>query len=118
MDAMPIDFSQEIYGWRYQFEENIQRIEDCIPRFSRIAQGGTALGTGINTPGNFAEDIAQVLTYITTVDFKPSRNYFASMSAQENSLELSSCLKNMASSLMKVSNDLRIMNSGPLSGLN
>ncbi|MFT4694358.1 MAG: fumarate hydratase class II [Francisella sp.] len=118
MDAMPIDFSQEISGWRYQFEENIQRIEDCIPRFSRIAQGGTAVGTGINTPDNFAEDIAQVLTDITTVDFKPSRNYFASMSGQENSLELSSCLKNMASSLMKVSNDLRIMNSGPLSGLN
>ena len=118
MDAMPIDFSQEISGWRYQFEENMQRLEDCIPRFCRIAQGGTAIGTGINTPDNFAKDIAQVLTDITTVNFKPSRNYFASISGQANSLELSSCLKNMASSLMKVSNDLRIMNSGPLSGLN
>jgi fumarate hydratase class II len=118
MDAMPIDFSQEISGWRYQFEENLQRLEDCIPRFCRIAQGGTAIGTGINTPNNFAEDIAQALTDITTVDFKPSKNYFASISGQENSLELSSCLKSMASSLMKVSNDLRIMNSGPLSGLN
>ncbi|WP_245806457.1 class II fumarate hydratase [Francisella halioticida] len=118
MDAMPIDFSQEISGWRYQFEENIQRLEDCIPRFCRIAQGGTAIGTCINAPDNFAEDIAQVLTDITTVDVKPSRNYFTSISGQENSLELSSCLKSMATSLMKVSNDLRIMNSGPLSGFN
>ncbi|QIV95934.1 fumarase class II [Allofrancisella inopinata] len=118
MDAMPIDFSQEISGWRFQFEENLQRIQNCIPRFCKLAQGGTAVGTGINTPKHFAKEIAKTISEITGVSFEPSQNHFALISGQENSLELSSCLKNTASTLMKVSNDLRIMNSGPLSGFN
>jgi fumarate hydratase class II len=117
MDAMPVTFGQEISGWSAQVGSAIERIEDTLKRLRRLPQGGTAVGTGINADPKFARTICAELSKATGVKFGPLDNFFEGMSAQDAAVELSGQLKALACALMKVSNDLRWMNSGPLAGL-
>ena len=117
MDAMPVRMSQELGGWALQIRNGIDRISSTLPRVYKLAQGGTAVGTGINAHPQFADKFAQVLNDETGLPFKPNESFFESLSSQDAIVELSGQLKVIAVSLMKIANDLRWMNSGPLAGL-
>ena len=117
MDAMPITLGQELDGWARQVRNSVARIESALTRIHRLAQGGTAVGTGINAHPEFAARIAAVLSRKTGLPLAPSDNFFESLSTQDTAVELSGQLKTVAVSLMKIANDLRWMNSGPLAGL-
>jgi len=117
MDAMPVTLGQELSGWATQVRYGIARVESTAPRLNALAQGGTAVGTGINAHPEFGKRIAAELAKRTGVAFKTSKNYFESLSSQDAAVELSGQLKTVAVSLMKIANDLRWMNSGPLAGL-
>ncbi len=117
MDAMPIRMSQELGAWTLQIRNGIQRIESTLPRILCLAQGGTAVGTGINAHPEFAGRFAKQLENQTGLPFKPNDSFFESLSAQDAAVELSGQLKVIAVSLMKIANDLRWMNSGPFAGL-
>lgn len=117
MDAMPITLGQEISGWASQIESNYVRLQMALPQLLRLAQGGTAVGTGINAHADFATRFAVNLSEATHLEFIPADNFFAHMSAQDTSVAISGQLKTLAVSLMKIANDLRWMNSGPLAGL-
>lgn len=117
MDAMPVRFSQELGGWAAQIRSGIARVQSAEPRINELAQGGTAVGTGINADPEFGARFANRLAEKTGVPFCASDNYFESLSSQDAAVELSGQLKTIAVSVMKISNDLRWMNSGPLAGL-
>ena len=117
MDAMPVTLAQELSGWRTQVENGCARLRAVEPRLLCLAQGGTAVGTGINADPRFGAACCQALARLTGIEFRPNRNYFESLSAQDAAVELSGQLKVVAVSLMKIANDLRWMNSGPLAGL-
>ena len=117
MDAMPVSLAQELSGWRTQVENGAARLLSTEPRLLCLAQGGTAVGTGINAHPDFRAAFCGQLSRLAGIEFKPSRNFFESMSAQDAAVELSGQLKVIAVSLMKIANDLRWMNSGPLAGL-
>lgn len=117
MDAMPITMAQELRGWRAQIDQDATRLRAVIPRLLQLAQGGTAVGTGINARPEFGAAVARHLAERTKLAFVPSDNYFAALSCQDTAVELSGQLKVLAVSLMKIANDLRWMNSGPLAGL-
>jgi len=117
MDAMPITLAQELGGWRAQIDKGCARLVAVMPRLLALAQGGTAVGTGINARENFGAVFARHLAAETQLEFVPSQNYFEALSSQDTAVELSGQLKVVAVSLMKISNDLRWMNSGPLAGL-
>lgn len=117
MDAMPITLGQEIGGWANQVENNYVRLQMALPQLLRLAQGGTAVGTGINAHPEFANKFAVNLSEATHLEFIPADNFFAHMSAQDTAVAISGHLKTLAVSLMKIANDLRWMNSGPLAGL-
>ncbi|HWG77552.1 MAG TPA: class II fumarate hydratase [Steroidobacteraceae bacterium] len=117
MDAMPLTCAQELSGWRTQIENGVARLRACEPRLLCLAQGGTAVGTGINAHARFGAQVCEELRRLTGIAFQPNRNYFESLSAQDAAVELSGQLKVIAVSLMKIANDLRWMNSGPLAGL-
>src|SRR5712671_2801531 len=117
MDAMPVTLAQELSGWRTQIESGVARLKSVEPRLLALAQGGTAVGTGINAHPEFGRRFCQQLAVLTGVEFAPARNYFEALSAQDTAVELSGQLKVIAVSLMKIANDLRWMNSGPLAGL-
>lgn len=117
MDAMPIRFDQELGAWALQIRNGIDRVRSTLPRVYKLAQGGTAVGTGINAHPEFAERFAKLLAEETKLPFQPNTSFFESLSCQDAIVELSSQLKVIAVSLMKIANDLRWMNSGPLAGL-
>jgi len=117
MDAMPITMAQELTGWRAQIDKGAMRLESVLPRLLQLAQGGTAVGTGINARPEFGAAVARHLAERTKLAFVPSDNYFEALSCQDTAVELSGQLKVLGVSLMKISNDLRWMNSGPLAGL-
>ena len=117
MDAMPVSLSQELSGWRTQIENDVARLKSVEPRLLALAQGGTAVGTGINAHPEFGARFCKELAGLTGVPFVPARNYFEALSTQDTAVELSGQLKVLAVSLMKIANDLRWMNSGPLAGL-
>jgi len=117
MDAMPVRMDQELGGWAQQIANAEGRIGDCLPRLTRLAQGGTAVGTGINAHPKFGKKVAVLLSEQTGVRFNVSRNHFESLSCQDTAVELSGQLRTLAVALMKIANDLRWMNSGPLAGL-
>ena len=117
MDAMPVTFGQELSGWRAQVELGIERLRASEPRLLHLAQGGTAVGTGINAHPDFGAAFCRELARLTGIPFVPSGNYFESLSSQDTAVELSGQLKVVAVSLTKIANDLRWMNSGPLAGL-
>lgn len=117
MDAMPVRLDQELGGWSAQILSNIFRLKGALPRLTGLAQGGTAVGTGINAHPEFGAKFAASLAKKTGVAFHPLNNYFEAMSSQDTAVEVSGLLKTTAVSLMKIANDLRWMNSGPLAGL-
>jgi len=117
MDAMPVSLSQELSGWRTQIENDVARLKSVEPRLLALAQGGTAVGTGINAHPEFGARFCKELAALTGIAFVPARNYFEALSTQDTAVELSGQLKVLAVSLMKIANDLRWMNSGPLAGL-
>jgi fumarate hydratase class II len=117
MDAMPITLMQEMSGWATQIEYAIKRIENTLPRLCELAIGGTAVGTGVNTPQDFGVRVAALMSTSTTMEFREAQNHFEAQASQDAVVELSGQLKTYATALMKISNDLRWMNSGPLAGL-
>ena len=117
MDAMPVTFGQELSGWRTQVEHGMARLRAVEPRLLALAQGGTAVGTGINTHADFGRRFCEELAALTGVAFVPAENYFEALAAQDTAVELSGQLKVVAVSLIKIANDLRWMNSGPLAGI-
>jgi fumarate hydratase class II len=117
MDAMPVTFGQELGGWSAQIRSNIERLQDVLKRMRKLPLGGTAVGTGINADAELGPRVASELARMTGVKFESADNYFEGISSQDAAVELSGQLKTLACSLMKISNDLRWMNSGPLAGL-
>jgi fumarate hydratase class II len=117
MDAMPVRMDQELGAWATQVRSGMARVHGTLPRLCRLAQGGTAVGTGINAHPEFGARFAAQLAARTGIDFRSSEDYFESLSCQDTAVELSGQLKTVAVSLMKIANDLRWMNSGPLAGL-
>ena len=117
MDAMPLTLGQELGAWRAQVEDGVARLQACRPRLHALALGGTAIGSGINAPEGFAAKAAGLLSLQTGLDLQPNRNLFAAIAAQDTAVELSGQLRTLAVTLMKIANDLRWMNSGPLAGL-
>ena len=117
MDAMPLRMGQELGGWSSQIGQAIERIDSAMVRLSRLAQGGTAVGTGINAHPEFAERMARELSEQTGLSLIPNDSFFASLGSQDAAVELSGQLKGLACVIMKIANDLRWMNSGPLAGL-
>ena len=117
MDAMPITLGQEIDGWRAQIENAVARLHDAMTRLTRLAQGGTAVGTGINAHPKFGGKVAVLLSEKTGVGFTLADSAFEALSSQDAAVETSGQLRVLAVSLIKISNDLRWMNSGPLAGI-
>jgi fumarate hydratase class II len=117
MDAMPITLGQELSGWRTQMQNGRARLNSTLPRLLALAQGGTAVGTGINAHVDFGARFCAELARLTGLAFVPSGNYFESLASQDAAVELSGQLKTIAVGLIKIANDLRWMNSGPLAGL-
>jgi len=117
MDALPVTLGQEIGAWAFQVRQSIERIESCLPRLARLAIGGTAVGTGVNAPPHFGRRVVERLENHTGIPFRESKNHFAAQGTLDTAVELSGHLKTSATSLIKIANDLRWMNSGPLAGL-
>ena len=116
MDAMPIDFSQELSGWSAQLKTAEKGIILAAKEIAQLPQGGTAIG-GINAHKDFGKIFASEVQKLSKLNVKTSSNYFKSLSAQDSAAQLSSSVKNLSLVLTKISNDLRWMNSGPLTGL-
>ena len=117
MDAMPVTLGQELSGWRTQVERGAARLQAVQPRLHALAQGGTAVGTGINAHPQFSPSFCTELGALTGIAFVPNANFFEALGTQDTAVELSGALKTVAVSFMKIANDLRWMNSGPLAGL-
>jgi fumarate hydratase class II len=117
MDAMPVSLGQELSGWSAQLQAALSHIENTLPEIYRLAIGGTAVGTGINADESFGKLVAEQLSNSTGLSFKVAENRFFSLSSQDAAVALSGQLKTLATAMMKISNDLRWMNSGPLAGI-
>jgi fumarate hydratase class II len=117
MDATPVTVGQEISGWARQVELGIARLESCLPRLAELALGGTAVGTGLNTHPEFASRVITALSDIYHIPFREAENHFEAQAAQDASVELSGQLKAVAVSLIKIANDVRILNMGPRCGI-
>lgn len=117
MDAMPITFGQELRAWAAQTCKAIERVKDSLRRVQSLPIGGTAVGTGINAPPEFGPKVCEHLSASTGLEFRSSDNYFMGLASQDVMVEVSGQLKAAATALMKIANDLRWMNSGPLAGL-
>lgn len=117
MDAMPVRMSQPVNAWADTMEQHAANLEHLQSQLQSLAQGGTAVGTGINAHPNFAERFCHKLSLHTGHIFTPAQNFFTHISTQDTAVALSGQLKGVAVSLIKIANDLRWMNSGPLAGL-
>jgi len=117
MDALPITLGQEMRAWKSQVDDAAARIEGVRPRLHRLALGATAVGTGANAHPEFAERAIARLAAQTGLGFVAAPDRFASLASQDTAVELSGALRGLAVVLLKISNDLRWMNSGPLAGL-
>jgi fumarate hydratase class II len=117
MDATPLSLGQEVSGWRAQIELARERLQDSEKRLLALAQGGTAIGTGINAHAKFAATFIEELRALSPVPFATANNFFAAQGTQDAAVEFSGQLRTLAVTLMKICNDLRWMGSGPLAGL-
>jgi fumarate hydratase class II len=117
MDAVPIRLGQEMGGWAHQVRDGIVRIESCLPRLGKLTIGGTAVGTGLNAHPQFGARVAHELSVRTGLPFTKCENHFAAQAALDTVVELSGHLKATATALMKITNDIRWMSSGPIAGL-
>jgi len=116
-DATPLTLGQEFSGYAAQIADCIERVEGVMPRLLRLAQGGTAVGTGLNTPKGFAEDFAKEVANLTRLPFTSAPNKFAELAAHDTLVELSGVLNVIAVALTKIANDIRLLGSGPRCGL-
>ncbi|HZB69118.1 MAG TPA: class II fumarate hydratase [Sphingomicrobium sp.] len=116
-DATPLTLGQEFSSYAAQLSDNAERLEQLMPRLYRLAQGGTAVGTGLNAPKEFAEAFAEEIANLTRLPFTSAPNKFAEMAAHDTLVELSGALNTLAVSLSKIANDIRLMGSGPRCGL-
>lgn len=117
MDATPIRLGQEASGWARQVELAIARLESVKPRLMELAIGGTAVGTGINSPEGFGSEIAKLLAQRFDLPFQEAENHFEAQGAQDAIVELSNQLSTAATSLLKLANDIRWLSSGPRCGI-
>ncbi|MBQ4847873.1 class II fumarate hydratase [Pseudoalteromonas sp. MMG005] len=117
MDAMPVTFAQSLSGWQHQIDNAYQGILTSVEKVFELAQGGTAVGTGVNADAKFSNLFNQYLSSNVGIRFSASQNFFYSIGSQDAIVALSGQLKTLAVANMKVANDLRWMNSGPLAGL-
>ena len=117
MDAMPIDFAQELSGWSAQLKSSRESLKLANKRMLELPQGGTAIGTGVNSHKDFSKNFCSNVEKLTSFKVKPASNFFQGLSSQDNAAELSSAVKNLSLVVMKICNDLRWMNSAPLTGL-
>ncbi len=116
-DATPLTLGQEFGAYARQIELGIERVEACLPRLYPLAQGGTAVGTGLNAKRGFAERFAATMAEITGLPFTSAANKFEALASHDALVEASGALNVLAASLMKIGNDIRLMGSGPRSGL-
>ena len=117
MDAMPINMSDELLAWKSQLEASQHFLKEVLEQLLVLPQGGTAVGTGINAHTRFSKEFAKEVSKLGKSKTVPSDNFFHSLSAQDTSMRVSGELRNLAVTLTKISNDLRWMNSGPLTGI-
>jgi fumarate hydratase class II len=117
MDAMPVTIEQEFKGYARQLQLGVERLESTMERLTELPQGGTAVGTGLNTHPDFGAQMAAAISDATDIEFQEAENHFEAQSTVDAPVELSGQLKTIAVGLMKIGNDLRWMNSGPNSGI-
>lgn len=117
MDATPLTLGQEFSGYVSQLDHGIRAIKNTLPHLSELALGGTAVGTGINTPDGYAEDVARHIAELTGLPFVTAENKFEALAAHDAIVEAHGALKTIAVSLMKIANDVRMLSSGPRSGI-
>jgi fumarate hydratase class II len=117
MDATPVTLGQEFGGYAAQVRYGTERVDSALPRVAELALGGTAVGTGINTPPGFAESVISMVADKTGLPLTEARNHFEAQSAQDGLVEVSGVLRTIAVSLYKIANDVRWMGSGPRAGL-
>ena len=116
-DATPLTLGQEFGGYAHQVKKGIERVEACLPDIYELAQGGTAVGTGLNTKRGWAEMVAGNMAAITGLPFETAPNKFEALAAHDAMVMFSGALKTVAASLFKIANDIRLLGSGPRSGL-
>ena len=117
MDATPLTLGQEFSGYVSQLDHGLRAIKNTLPHLSELALGGTAVGTGINTPEHYSENVAAHIAKLTGLPFITAENKFEALAAHDAIVESHGALKTVAASLMKIANDIRIMSSGPRSGI-
>ena len=118
MDATPVTLGQEFDGYANLIQSRIKDIENSLQGISELPIGGTAVGSGINAPNGFGSDVADELQKALNINFQEAKNHFSRQGSRDEIVQLSGTLKTLASSLFKISNDIRWMGSGPISGLN
>jgi len=116
-DATPLTLGQEFSGYAAMMADNLERVEGVLPRVMRLAQGGTAVGTGLNAPKGFAAAFAKEVANLSQLPFTSAPNKFAELAAHDTLVELSGVLNTIAVSLSKIANDIRLLGSGPRCGL-
>ncbi len=117
MDATPLTLGQEFSGYVSQLDHGLSAIKNSLKHLSELALGGTAVGTGINTPAGYAENVARHIAALTGYPFITAKNKFESLAAHDAIVEAHGALKTVAVSLMKIANDIRMLSSGPRSGI-
>lgn len=117
MDATPLTLGQEFSGYVAQLEYGIKAIKDTLPHLAELALGGTAVGTGINTPPGYADNVAKEIARLTRLPFVTAPNKFEALATHDAVVATHSALKNVAVSLMKIANDIRLLGSGPRAGI-
>lgn len=117
MDATPLTLGQEFSGYVSQLNHGLKAIKNTLPHLAELALGGTAVGTGINTPDNYSENVAKHIAHLTGLPFVTAENKFEALAAHDAIVESHGALKTVAASLMKIANDIRILSSGPRSGI-
>jgi len=117
MDATPLTLGQEFSGYVSQLDHGLRAIKNTLPHLSELALGGTAVGTGINTPSNYSEKVAKHIANLTGLPFVTAENKFEALAAHDAIVESHGALKTVAVSLMKIANDIRLLSSGPRSGI-
>lgn len=117
MDAVPVTLAQELQTWAGQIEQAIERLEALLPQLRALPQGGTAVGTGLNSHPDFPAAFCKAMSAFTEQPFTPAKNLFVGIASQDVAVATAGSLSSLATAMMKISNDLRWMNSGPLTGL-
>ena len=117
MDATPLTLGMEFSGYFTQLENSIKTMKESLNHLSELALGGTAVGTGLNTPKGYSKLVAEKISEITGYNFKTAKNKFESISSHDSIVETHGALKQIAVSLNKIANDIRMLASGPRSGI-